>query len=266
MPKPFNAEQLHQHVHDALRRQTARAHDCRRMVRLRDAVHRLNEARKTVSRKVDILCNDLINAYGELSKELDIVRNQESFRTALAQARDLEQMLCHAMDWMLQHLGHSNIAIWLATQEQDNQLAAYMKYTIPGEPELVDAMKLGLVSQAAGQDLMRLTAAEANQRLTPAELEYLKDQTILTCRCIYLGESLATLVFFRPAETPFTDNHAALLQAISPIFATALASAVHSPRPASESYQDQDPDQDPDSNEGEANDGDWWKRGEKPPF
>ncbi len=64
-----------------------------------------------------MLCNDLVTAYGELSRQFDGVRNQESFRKTCDGAKDLEQLLCHAMDWLLRQVGYSNVAVWLADEE-----------------------------------------------------------------------------------------------------------------------------------------------------
>ena len=80
LPKPFTAEHLLKRVSHALEAQAACAKKERRLDRLRDAVKRLNEARRLVSKKVDLLCNDLITAYGELSKQLDVVRVQDLTR------------------------------------------------------------------------------------------------------------------------------------------------------------------------------------------
>jgi DNA-binding NtrC family response regulator len=80
LPKPFTADNLLARVNKALQRQAQIARQERRLDKLRDAVKRLNEARRLVSKKVDLLCNDLITAYGELSRQLDVVRVQESFR------------------------------------------------------------------------------------------------------------------------------------------------------------------------------------------
>ena len=94
-----------------------------------------------ISRKVDLLCNDLVSAYGELSKQLDDVRTQEGFRKCIAGATDLEQLLCHAMDWMLRQLGYCNVAVYLAGEDGAFQLGAYMKYTLAGDTMLTDALK-----------------------------------------------------------------------------------------------------------------------------
>src|SRR5436190_1578429 len=93
LPKPFSVSHLVDRVSKALEKQRLTARNGKRLDRLRDAVRRLNVSRRTVSKKVDLLCNDLVGAYGELAKQLDSVRHQESFRKLLAEAKDLEQML-----------------------------------------------------------------------------------------------------------------------------------------------------------------------------
>src|SRR5438552_6932130 len=169
LPKPFTADHLLARVNKALERQAAMARQERRLDKLRDAVKRLNEARRMVSKKVDLLCNDLITAYGELSKQLDIVRTQEGFRSLLAEAKDLEQMLCHAMDWMLRQLGYSNVAVWLTGDDSEYQLGAYMKYTTPGEPPLTEAMRNGILRQVNRDGFVHLSAEEAADKLSPAD-------------------------------------------------------------------------------------------------
>ena len=287
LPKPFTAKHLQERVRKALLTQAIIAKKEKRLDRLRVAVKRLNEARRLVSKKVDLLCNDLISAYGELSKQLDGVRTQESFRKLLAEANDLEQLLCHAMDWMLRQLGYANVAVWLASEEGEFQLGAYMKYTTPGQPALTEAMKDGLVPMVNREGFLHLSADEAKKALTGAELKHMAGQTVLGCNCTYLGESLAAVILFRDAASPFTDEDAAALKAISPIFATALASIVRRTDEDDDAADEADgesaggdenkntPFADGDTLDNEPptkpkkpkkDDADWWKRGEPPPF
>src|SRR5687768_1207624 len=284
LPKPFTAKILQERVKRALAQQAIIAKKERRLERLRVAVKRLNEARRLVSKKVDLLCNDLITAYGELSKQLDGVRTQESFRKVLAEANDLEQLLCHAMDWMLRQLGYSNVAVWLASEESEFQLGAYMKYTVPGQPALTDAMKNGLVPMINREGFLHLSADEAKKVMTAEELKHMSGQTVLATACTYLGESLASVILFRDASAPFTDEDAAALKAISPIFATALASCVRGseagegdddtdtePRgdgnnPFFDNVDDDEPKEKEKPKKPKKDDADWWKRGESPPF
>ncbi len=282
LPKPFTAKHLQERVRRALTQQAALAKREKRFDRLRVAVRRLNEARRLVSKKVDLLCNDLITAYGELSKQLDGVRTEESFRKLLAEAKDLEQLLCHAMDWMLRQLGYSNVAVWLASEDSEFQLGAYMKYTTAGSPALTEAMRNGLVPVINREGFLHLSADEAKKVMTPEELKQMPGQTVLACSCTYLGESLASVVLFRDAASPFSDDDAAALRAIGPIFAVALASCVRGDDEAAgdadetdgggsatqdtpfDGAVDDEPKHKPKKQK--KDDADWWKRGESPPF
>ncbi|MCC6240299.1 MAG: response regulator [Phycisphaerales bacterium] len=280
LSKPFDVRQLTDHMRKALEHQATGAKREKRMQRLQNAVKRLSQARRVVSRKVDLLCNDLVTAYGELTRQLEDVRVQDSFRKYLAQAHDLEQVLCHVMDWMLRQFGYSNIAIWLAADDNDFQLGAYMKYTIAGERQLTQAMRNSLIPMTNRKGLVHLTADEAGEQLSPAELEFMADQSIMAISCTYLGEALGVITLFRPDSQPLTAEHAAALRSIAPIFAGILASIVKD----GDNFAAQTPDEqgddaefsDGDDSTGEqtknhrkrkkADDSDWWKRGEPPPF
>jgi CheY-like chemotaxis protein len=275
LPKPFGVEALLDRARRALYRQHRAARGEARIESLRSAVRRLNQARRMVGKKVDLLCNDLVGAYGELAGQLDQVRTQEGFRNLLAAARDLEQLLCHAMDWMLRHLGYSNVAVWLAGNEQF-QLGAYMKHTIVGDAALMEAMRHGLVRKLMTENFIHLSAPDARRVLSSAEARLMPDQAILAAHCTYLGESLAMVVLFREGSREFTPADAATLKAIAPIFAVALAAAV---RVDGNGETSEDADADDESRGGledepekdkparrKKNDADWWKRGEPPPF
>ncbi len=279
LPKPFDAEFLVESVRAALARQSSEAREVRRVRRLKAAVKRLNTSRRTVSKKVDLLCNDLVSAYGELSRQFDDVRVQEGFRKLVDSARDLEQLLCHAMDWLLRQIGYANVAIWLASEEHEFELGAYMKYTIPGEPALTDAMRDGLLPLTLREGLVRLSPEEIAEKLTATEVARLKGQNVLSANCTYLGEPLAAFILFRDAKSPFTDDDAAMVKAISPIFSVALAATVRKTQESGE-FEENDTFTGEESEDVESDErrekkkkqrdtrseADWWKRGEPPPF
>lgn len=278
VPKPFTVEQIGQRLSHALARQQIEARDLRRLTRLRDAVKRLNRARKTVSKKVDLLCNDLVHAYTDLARQLDEVRTQESFRSLIAGARDLEQMLCHSMDWLLRKAGYCNIAIYLVGEDQQYELGAYMKYTIPGTKELTNAMRDGLVRHVARDGFVAASGNDLLELLSAEEIALLHGQTLIGTTCNYLGESLAAIVLYRDEKSPFSREDEQMLKAIAPMFATTLTSLVHRETPnADDDSADgaddfwPDPSHDNDDNpkrkrRDRTGDADWWKRGEPPPF
>lgn len=275
--KPFTSEQIADRIGAALARQDALARNDRKIARLREAVRKLSDARRTVSKKVDLLCNDLVGAYGELSRQMDAVRVQEDFRKLCDRATDLEQLLCHAMDWIMRRVGYANIAVFLAADEAETnattfQLGAYVKYTMASSPELTDSLRDGTVARAGREGFVRMNADDAARELTAAELRHLRGQAVVAANCTYLGESLATVVLFRDGASPFTNEDAETFRAIAPIFAIALAGQVKGPGGAA---SDSSPEDDAASPEDGASpkekrddktDADWWKRGEAPPF
>ncbi|HWB53171.1 MAG TPA: response regulator, partial [Tepidisphaeraceae bacterium] len=266
IPKPFSASHLADRVKRALARNQQLQKTERRLSRLREAVHRLNQSRKVVSKKVDLLCNDLIGAYGELAKQLDSVRTQEGFRKFLESARDLEQLLCHSMDWILRQLGYCNVAIWLASENDDFHLGAYMKYTIAGDPPLADAMKQNLVPMTMRQGLIHLLPEDSADTLSDDETHFLAGQEILTSCATYLGEPLAAIVLFRDGSKPFNEEDEATMRMIAPVFAAALASAVRGPAPESTNDDSSGSTKLDDPKDDRDDTSDWWKTGGSPPF
>ena len=280
--KPFDSRQLIDRIRKALARQAVLAREEARFDRLREAVKRLNASRRVISKKVDLLCNDLVTAYGELSRQLDNVRTQEGFRKYVENAKDLEQLLCHAMDWMLRQMGYSNVAVWLSAEDGDYQLGAYMKYTVAGEQLLTDAMRRVILPLAVRDGLTHVSGDELADKFTPQEAALFKGQDILAVNCTYLGDSLAAVVFFRDAKTPFEEEFESLLKSVSPIFAVTLASVVRGTENDADSpFLDKDEDggsgtsgggsaEEPDASaekkKKKVDPADWWKRGEAPPF
>lgn len=262
LTKPFSADQLADRVNKALEVHRLRQRQNGRMLRLKKTVRRLNEARKVVEKKVDLLCNDLVGAYSELSRQMETVRLQEGFKTFINGHRGLEQLLCHSMDWMLRQLGYCNIGIWLATADHELQLGAYMKYTIAAETELTSAMEKGLLRMAVRRGFIRLREPEVKSHLTPTEIKHLGTQEIIAINCTYLGETLGVLALYRDRQTPFSEDDVAALKTISPLFALALAQDVKAP----EAEDDAQPQPEKPHKKPKKDPADWWKNGEEPPF
>lgn len=274
LPKPFNAADAGRQISTALERQRVESRNQRRLKRLKSTVREMNKARRTVSKKVDLLCNDLVSAYGEVSQQLSAVRIQESFRRTIEQAKDLEQLLCHAMDWLLKEAGYSNIAIWLSGDEENFELGAYMKYTIVGEPKVTSALQHAVVSATAREGFLNLNADDLAKRLRPADRTLLPNQAALCTSCSYLGESLAVVALFRDAKTPYRIEDDAMLRQIATVFATRLATLVKvvdeetdEAQDTSSPWSDDEPKKSKNDNAKKKKDSaDWWKNGEAPPF
>jgi FixJ family two-component response regulator len=263
LAKPFSHQQLTDRIKRALGVHQERQRQNTRLLRLKNTVRRLNQARKTVEKKVDLLCNDLVGAYGEVSRQMETVRLQQGFKTFINGHRGLEQLLCHSMDWLLRQLGYCNIGIWLATADHELQLGAYMKYTIPAETELTGAMEKNLLRMAVRRGFIRLREPELKSNLSPIEVKHLGSQDIVVISCTYLGETLGVLALYRDRQTPFSDDDIAALKTVSPLFALALAQDVKGPENEGEGEElhEEKP-----RKKHKKDPADWWKNGEDPPF
>lgn len=257
MRKPFSAEHLMDSVRKALAAQRIRYRKEHRLEKLRAAFRKLNAGRKLVNKKVDLLCGDLIGAYAQMAKNLDTLRLQQGFREFVGQATTLEQLLCHTMDWLLRQIGYCNIGLWLASGDEELQLGAYMKYTIPGERELTAALEENLLRMVVRRGFVRLRGPEVKPHLSQTELKYLANQDIVAINCSYLGDTLGAMVLFRDSKTPFSDEDVTAIKTVTPLFALALTHAVHQGEQQTPEDGEPKPKHDP---------ADWWKTGENPPF
>ncbi len=255
LPKPLTPDLLRERLRLALARRYLQVKDQRRLHRLKGAVRQLNQARRTVGQKVDLLCQDLVSAYSDLSRQFERVRVGEHLRRLLDSAADLEQMLCHMMDWLLRELGHCNIAIFLADDNGKSELGAYMKHTVAGDEAVTKWLARHIVPRA-GADGWTCAGGEAGELPATGSIKALREQAVLAADCTYLAESLGTIVVFRPADKPFNPDALELLKAAGPVFATALTNLVRGAdengrRKQEEAADDQDEDAD-----------EWWRRGE----
>ncbi|MEM6312778.1 MAG: hypothetical protein AAF743_01760 [Planctomycetota bacterium] len=265
-------------VSAALKKQHHIARTERRLDRLRAAVRKLNLSRREVGKRVDVLCNDLISAYTDLAHQMDTVRLRQEFGALLEDADDLEQLLCHTMDWVLKRMGHCNIAIYLTSDDGNSELGAYMKYTIAGDPPLTDALAAGLVRQTQHRGYIHADGTSLPALLTPDELPIMQGQTVLSVDCQYLAESLATVICFRDARKPFNADDRAALECAAGPFAQVLTTLV-SDR-GDEDWSDEgwphvdggyDDDDEGWPDEGKPRDddrhaADWWKNGDDAPY
>jgi hypothetical protein len=122
----------------------------------------------------------------------------------------------------------------------------------------------GIVRIADRDGFARFHGDEAQEKLTPAELDYLADQDLVAVNSTYLGETLAVVVIFREAAKGFVESDVATLKTISPLFALSLAGVVKAAQQedGDSALDEHNRDEDPDS----RREDEWWKNGEAPPF
>ncbi|HZK81974.1 MAG TPA: hypothetical protein VFC46_12925, partial [Humisphaera sp.] len=140
-----------------------------------------------------------------------------------------------------------------------------MKYTIAGDALVTDAIKRVLIAPTARESVMHVNMNTFEKRFSAAEFQVLKNQDLLAINCTYLGESLASVIFFRDSRSPFTADDESVVRSIGAIFAVSLATVVREPQsgegegPVAEDGHDNTPRPRHDP-------ADWWKKGDDAPY
>jgi len=91
--------------------------DKQRYRRLRLLTKKLNRERRKQAKKLDILCNDLIEAQRGFLKRLDAVTFKANFYESIAGTTDLSGLLCLAGKLIRQEVPDSSIAFFLRRQD-----------------------------------------------------------------------------------------------------------------------------------------------------
>ena len=245
LPKPLDRGSLALRLRTAAGRRYLHLKDQRRLQRLKRALRQLNRARRTVGQKVDLLCQDLVGAYSDLARQVERIRVGGHLTKLLESASDLEQLLCHMMDWILREVGHCNIAIYLTDHDGKNELGAYMKHTVAGTDRVCEWLAKNVIPRINAAGFLH---AGDKPLAAKHEPKGLAGQTVLGVECAYLAESLASVIVFRSAERPFTGDDLALLKASGPVFATALTALIRQAEAEDKKKDAED---------------EWWRRGEE---
>jgi hypothetical protein len=82
--------------------------------RIRRVVSELNKQRRLQSRKIDILCNDIVASQRNFLNQLKIMNLQIGLYESLIGEHGIEHVLDEAADTIETLVGGANIAIWLA--------------------------------------------------------------------------------------------------------------------------------------------------------
>lgn len=91
--------------------------DEKRYKRVRLLVRELNKARRFQSKKIDILCNDMVSAYGDFVERLRSLEFMSIFYKALLGCSDLTSVLDTGAKLIGEAAGKSNVAIFLLESE-----------------------------------------------------------------------------------------------------------------------------------------------------
>ncbi len=201
-----------------------------RVERLRSVCRQLNTARQDITSQVSGMCNDLVEAYQELSGQIDQLSLCGEFNGVIRQELDIESLLRTALEFILAKIGPTNAAVFLPSTSSDFSLGAYVNCDI--QKDTLDTLLDHLADVLAPRFEKRPGVHHYETRRETAEMlgadaHWLPEHAMLVFPCHRDDECLAVVALFRDDRTPFEPGAAALLETISKLFASQLARIIH---------------------------------------
>lgn len=201
-----------------------------RAVRLRAVCKKLNSARHEVTNQVSDMCNDLVDAYRELSGEIDKLSLCGEFNGIIRQELEIESLLRVVLEFVLAKTGPTNAAIFLPATGSEFSLGAYVNADIPKAS--VDALLDHLAEVLAPRfehrpGVHRFDTRRDVARLLGQDAHWLPEQTLVAFPCIHNDECLAVVTLFRDDHEHFSAETVRVLDTIGTLFSRQLARVVH---------------------------------------
>ncbi len=200
-----------------------------RIERLRKVCKRLNDARHEVTRQVGALCNDLVEAYQELTDRVANVSFASEFNSLIRQELDIESLLRTALEFVLAKVGPTNAAVFLPSTSSDFSLGAYVNYDCPKDTAdvLLDHLAGVVPARMEGRDgIVACPGARELETLLGKDAHWLADSGAVAFNCRHAGETLAVVILFRDCATPFPPALLPTLRIIADLFGQQLARVI----------------------------------------
>lgn len=201
-----------------------------RVAKLKRLCHQLNDARREVSGHVGELCTDLVDAYKELSSQLEDVSVTTELSSLLRQELDIESLLRTLLEYVLSKVGSTNAAVFLPSTSGEFSLGAYVNYDCPRDAAevLMDQLADTLAPRFEEQTTVAALSGPIElAHYIGEEADWLGDASMLVVACRRDDECLAVISLFRDKRAAFTEHDVKLLQIISDQFARQLARVIH---------------------------------------
>ncbi|MCC6661001.1 MAG: hypothetical protein IT437_08970 [Phycisphaerales bacterium] len=201
-----------------------------RVERLRLVCRRLNEARRQVSSQVGTLCNDLVEAYQELSDKVTHMNVATEFSSLIRHELDVESLLRTALEFVLAKTGPTNAAVYLPATSGDYSLGAYVNFDGPKDSaDILLEQMAGVVAPRIEREsgVCFLKQGRDMAEFLGSDAQWIGDAGGVAFPCRHEGECLAVVILFRDRRTPLSEDLRPVFQTISELFGRQLARVIH---------------------------------------
>ncbi|MEX0885069.1 MAG: response regulator [Phycisphaeraceae bacterium] len=203
---PLDGPRLRGHLNELMRRRRRDRTQARRVRDLRSVCRKLDDARRQVSAQVDTLANDLVDAYEQLAGELEQAVHVGQYQALVRQELDLAPLLRKTLEYLLDHVGPCNAAVFLPASGEEYAVGAYVNYDCAGDAVemLLEHLADTAVPAIAEHDQAVHVSDEATMRAMVGEPGgFLLNCEMLAFACTHEDETLAVLTLFRDRAEPF---------------------------------------------------------------
>ena len=176
------------------------------------------------------LCNDLVEAYRELSDQFEDVSVSAELTSLLRQELDVESLLRTLLEYTLAKVGSTNAAIFLPSTSGEFSLGAYVNYDCPKDSAevMMDHLANVMAPRFEHQDRVLAMSGSADlERYLGEDAHWLGESTAMVIACREDDECLAVITLFRDKRTPFGENDVKMLSIIAEHFGSQLSRVIH---------------------------------------
>lgn len=212
-------------VRSAARRAERNRRRDERVGRLRKLCHTLQDARASVSGQVGELCNDLVDAYRDMSEQMTDVRMTGELEILLRQELEVEGLLRTTLEYTLAKLGATNAAVFLPSSGGEFSLGAYVNHDVPKDHAevMLDHLADSLAPAFESREGVHCLSGEAEMAAwLGADAHWLADRTVLAYSCQQEDECLGVLALFRDSGRSFSEQDIRTVNIIGGLFGAQL--------------------------------------------
>lgn len=201
-----------------------------RIDRLRGVCKELDTVRQDITSQVSSMCTDLVDAYRELSTQIDRVSLVAEFNGIIRQELEIESLLRASLEFLLAKIGPTNAAVYLPSSSDEFSLGAFVNYD--RDPESLSVMLDHLADTLAPRMEERGTLflgrhdADMVSLLGP-HAHWLDAQEAIAISCEHDEECLAVIVMFRDRRSPLPTKAREIFEYLAHPLAMQLGRIIH---------------------------------------
>ncbi|MGP1310125.1 MAG: response regulator [Phycisphaerales bacterium] len=207
---------------DAARRDRSREEQ---LAGLKSLCRELNASRDSANEKVGSLCDELADAYHQITEQVQHVKAAAEFTALIRQELDVESGLRTALEYLLTKTGPTNAAVFLPGDHGEFSLGAYVNYDCPRDSAdvLLDSLANVLAPRFADDEHLSSFDGEEHLRSRIGDdAHWLADNRALVLPCRHDDECMAVMVFFRDRLSPYPTDAMGALEIVGKLFAEQL--------------------------------------------